>query len=111
MIGRESIWDFRLHQSLLFFSRRNIYKVHVHTRTCMATKTLTITEDAYERLAMHKGKNDSFSDVIVKQFPKHSLSELIGILSHKEAEELRAHIRGRRKASRERVNRIIHRLQ
>lgn len=77
----------------------------------MATKTLTITEDAYERLAIHKEKNDSFSDVIVKHFPKHSLSELIGILTHKEAEELRAHIKERRKASRERVDRIAKRLQ
>ncbi len=72
----------------------------------MATKTLTITEDAYERLAALKEGNESFSDVIVKHFPKHSLSELIGILSHKEADELRKHIAERRKASRQRIDRI-----
>jgi len=77
----------------------------------MSTKTLTITEDAYERLAKVKEKNESFSEVIIRHFPKHSLSELIGILTHKEAEELRTHIRERRKASRERVDRIAQRLQ
>lgn len=77
----------------------------------MATKTLTITEDAYERLAMHKEKNDSFSDVIVKHFPMHSLAELIGILSPKEAEEIKIHLKERRKASRERMDRIAKRFQ
>ncbi|MDP3699141.1 MAG: antitoxin VapB family protein [Nanoarchaeota archaeon] len=77
----------------------------------MATKTLTITEDAYERLLKMKEKNESFSEVIVKHFPKRSLSELIGILTHKEAEELRTNIMERRKASRERVDRIAQRLQ
>jgi predicted CopG family antitoxin len=30
----------------------------------MATKTLTITEDAYERLKAHKRGDESFSDVV-----------------------------------------------
>ena len=30
----------------------------------MASKTITITEDAYERLAAHKRGDESFSDVI-----------------------------------------------
>ncbi len=85
--------------------------MHVHTRMFMATKTLTITEDAYERLLKAKERDESFSEVIVRNFPKRSLSELIGILTHKEAEELRTHIRERRKASRERVDRIAQRLQ
>lgn len=36
------------------------------TRTCMVTKTLTITEDAYELLKRHKGESESFSQVIRK---------------------------------------------
>lgn len=77
----------------------------------MATKTLTITEDAYERLAQHKRDSDSFSDVIVKHFPRHSLLEIAGILSHEEADRLRKHIAGNRKRSRERMQRLALRMQ
>ncbi len=77
----------------------------------MATKTLTITEDAYERLANAKGKNESFSDVIVKHFPKHSLSELIGIFPREEVGKLRERIEENRKRSRERAEGIAQRLK
>lgn len=77
----------------------------------MATKTLTITEDAYERLAKHKEKSESFSDVIIKHFPKHSLLELAGILTTEEAHKLRKSIEENRKTSQERTDRLIRRLQ
>lgn len=77
----------------------------------MATKTLTITEDAYERLLKAKEKNESFSEAIVNHFPKRSLLELVGLLTNKEAETLRVHIRARRKASRNRLDKIAQRLQ
>ncbi len=77
----------------------------------MATKTLTITEDAYERLAKVKSKNESFSEVIVKHFPKHSLLEIAGILSHQEAEKIREHIAESRKRSRQRMLELTKRLQ
>ena len=84
--------------------------MHVHTRMFMATKTLTITEDAYERLLNAKEREESFSEIIVKHFPKRSLLELAGLFSAKEADDLRAHIRARRKASRSRLNQIAQRL-
>ncbi len=77
----------------------------------MATKTLTITEDAYERLAAVKEKNESFSEVIVRHFPKHSLMELVGIFPHEEVVKLRKRIEENRKASRERIDRIVKRLK
>ena len=77
----------------------------------MATKTLTITEDAYERLTRYKEKNDSFSDVIVKHFPKHSLMELAGIFSHTEAEQMRKHIAQSRALSHKRMERLIKRMK
>ena len=44
----------------------------------MSTKTITITEEAYERLKSRKGKNQSFSEVIVQNLPaKRKLSEIL----------------------------------
>ena len=44
----------------------------------MSTKTITITEEAYERLRSRKGENQSFSDVIIQHFPaKRKLSEIL----------------------------------
>ena len=77
----------------------------------MTTKTLTITEDAYERFAKHKGKHESFSDVIVKNFPKHSLLELGGIFTPEEVSALRQRVTENRKLSRERMQRIAKRVQ
>lgn len=77
----------------------------------MATKTLTITEDAYERLAALKEGKESFSDVIVKHFPKHSLLELVGMLTPEEADVMKKAIAESRKASRARLNRIVQRFK
>jgi predicted CopG family antitoxin len=44
----------------------------------MSTKTITITEEAYERLKRRKGENQSFSEVILQNFPaKRKLSEIL----------------------------------
>ena len=44
----------------------------------MSTKTITITEEAYERLRSRKGENQSFSEVILQNFPaKRKLSEIL----------------------------------
>ncbi|MFB3766612.1 MAG: antitoxin VapB family protein [Methanotrichaceae archaeon] len=44
----------------------------------MSTKTITITEEAYERLKSRKGESQSFSDVILQNFPaKRKLSEIL----------------------------------
>ncbi len=44
----------------------------------MSTKTITITEEAYERLKSRKGLNQSFSEVILQNFPaKRKLSEIL----------------------------------
>lgn len=67
----------------------------------MATKTISITEEAYERLKMMKEQKESFTDVINRLTGKRSIMELAGILSKEQAEKLEKHIRERRKASRE----------
>ena len=44
----------------------------------MSTKSITITEEAYERLKSRKGENQSFSEVILQNFPaKRKLSEIL----------------------------------
>ena len=77
----------------------------------MATKTISITEEAYERLRTRKEKNDSFSDVINKLAGKKSIMELAGILSVEEAEKMKKHIKDMRARSRERMDRIIEKLK
>ena len=72
----------------------------------MATKTISITEEAYERLKMQKTSNESFTDVINKITGKRSLMELAGILSNEEADKLEKGIKKRRLASRNRLNKI-----
>lgn len=72
----------------------------------MATKTISITEDAYERLKVRKEKNESFTDVINRVTGKRDIMELAGILSKEEGKKLRNYIKVRRKASREYSNRI-----
>ena len=43
------------------------------------------------------------SETIIKNSPKHSLSEIVGILNHKEAEKMREHITESRKRSQQRM--------
>ena len=77
----------------------------------MGTKTISITEEAYERLKMRKENNESFTDVINKITGKRNIMELAGILSNNEAEQMKKHIQGIRERSRERMERIREQLK
>lgn len=72
----------------------------------MPTRTISITEEAYERLKAKKEKNESFTDVINRVTGKRDIMEFAGILSDEEGEKLEAYVKERRRASRERSNRL-----
>ena len=59
----------------------------------MATKTISISEEAYRRLAALKKENDSFSIVINRLTRKKSLLDLFGVLSKEEGDRLEQSIK------------------
>ena len=77
----------------------------------MATKSITITCEAYERLSTYKEPKESFSDVINKLTNKGSLLDLVGILSNKEAKELRESVKETRRQIQERVEETAKRIK
>jgi len=66
----------------------------------MATKTLTITEDAYTILKNNKMKDESFSQEITRLLSnkrKKSLMDFFGILSNEEGEGMLEALEEKRK--------------
>ena len=72
----------------------------------MSTKTISITEEAYERLRVLKEKNESFTDVINRISGKKSIMEFAGILSNEEGDNLEQYIKERHKTSRKHSDKI-----
>jgi len=60
------------------------------------SKSIRLSEDAYERLAAHKGEDETFSEVVLRLAGERSLLELAGILSDEEAASLRDAVDERR---------------
>ena len=61
----------------------------MHEYKSMATKTISITEEAYKRLRLRKGPDESFSDVIVRLTERRPLTDFAGMLSHSSASAIR----------------------
>jgi len=75
-------------------------------------KTITITDEAYKRLKARKGKNESFTDTIIKiTAPKIDLTKYAGILTEKEADKLESRIAELRKESELRLEKIRNELR
>ena len=72
----------------------------------MATKTISITEEAYERLKMRKEPRESFTDVINRITEKRDIMEFAGILTDEDAEKMKDHIKKMRQSSTDRINRV-----
>lgn len=80
-------------------TRRQAYGLCMHTQSAM-TKTISLSDDAYEALAGLKEPGESFSDVALRLASvqrQRSVLNLLGawkdLLSDEDAEELKARIR------------------
>ena len=73
----------------------------------MATKTISITEEAYNRLLSKKYEKESFTEVINRITNKISLVDFAGILTDKEADNLMERIKEARALSRKRMAKVL----
>ena len=77
----------------------------------MGTKNISISEEAYERLAALKGPNESFTEVVNRLTRKRSILELAGKLTEKEGIEIRGEIAELHGASSKRVDSTASRVE
>jgi predicted CopG family antitoxin len=70
------------------------------------SKSIRLSEEAYERLAAHKRDDETFSDVVLRLAGERSLLDIAGILDDEETKTLRNAVeerRGRRNTDLDRV--------
>ena len=71
--------------------------MYVYVHTDMATKTITITKEAYDRLQSRKEHDESFSDVILRLTERRPLTDFVGMLEPNSVDAIRrAIVRTRR---------------
>jgi predicted CopG family antitoxin len=77
----------------------------------MGTKNISISEEAYERLAALKRPNESFTEVVNRLTKKRSILELAGVITEKEGDDIRGGIDVLRKSSSMRVKASAERIE
>lgn len=64
------------------------------------SKSIRLSEEAYERLTAHKRDDETFSEVVLRLAGERSLLEIAGILDDEEAAEVRDAVEKRRERRR-----------
>jgi len=75
------------------------------------SKSIRLSEEAYERLAAHKGEDETFSDVVLRLAGERSLLDIAGVLSDDEADELRDAVEERRERRSEELEETADRMR
>lgn len=76
----------------------------------MPTRTISLDEEAYERLKAHKRADESFSDVVKRLAGERSWKEVAGILTEAEVDALENAINEGRARSQDRSDRLAREL-
>ena len=84
---------------------------HIYTQIIMGSRNISISDEAYSRLAGLKGSNESFTDVINRLTGRRSILELAGVLTEAEGEELRRNVEELRHRSARRVEATARRVE
>jgi len=74
------------------------------------SKSIRLSDEAYERLEARKRDDETFSDVVLRLAGERSLLDLAGILSEEQADDLEAAIEERRKRRRDELEDIAGRM-
>jgi predicted CopG family antitoxin len=75
------------------------------------SKSIRLTDEAYERLAAHKREDETFSEVVLRLAGERSLLDLAGILDDETAEDLRSAVEERRERRSEALDDVAETLQ
>jgi len=70
------------------------------------SKSIRLSEEAYERLAAHKRDDETFSDVVLRLAGERSLLDIAGILDDREADALRKAVEERRERRQDELERV-----
>lgn len=77
----------------------------------MGTKNISISDEAYFRLAARKKDNESFTDVINRLAGKRSILDLVGLLSNDEARRMNEEIKQMRRRTNKRLRETAKKIE
>jgi predicted CopG family antitoxin len=76
----------------------------------MGTKNIAISDEAYQRLKALKRPGESFTEVIERMTRSRGVLELVGIMSPRQAAQVKEHVRELREESSRRLQHTTEKL-